>query len=158
MLHPYESDSKILHRTPSESHDEWISRITAHPLEEYERETAELLSDTQVKEMVDEVQNIFSQETNEKKDDLGTDSETAKINDQERRSIKLTKILPILAQLWWLNSERLDITTELLANGSRESKTYFTSTFLGFCICFSEKEAQKKSSLTILFRTKNSRN
>ncbi|KHJ33476.1 putative gtp binding protein [Erysiphe necator] len=121
MLHPYESDSKILHRTPSESHDEWISRITAHPLEEYERETAELLSDTQVKEIVDEVQNIFSQETNEKKDDLGTDSETAKINDQERRSIKLTKILPILAQLWWLNPERLDITTELLANGSRET-------------------------------------
>ncbi|POS83710.1 hypothetical protein EPUL_003679 [Erysiphe pulchra] len=116
------SSIKIFHRSPSESHDEWIERITAHPFKDGDRETAELQSDTQEEiDMVDEIQFIFSPRENDKEDDRGSANETENLTDQKRRSRELTEKLPVLAQLWWLNSKQLDIATELLANGSRNS-------------------------------------
>jgi len=40
--------------------------------------------------------------------------------DQERRMLRLKALLPTLAQLWWSNSENMDMAAELLADGSRD--------------------------------------
>ncbi|RKF59726.1 putative gtp binding protein [Erysiphe neolycopersici] len=115
-------DIKIFYRSPSESRDEWIARITARPFKDCEGETAELQSDTQeVIDMVDEIQFIFSPRENNMEDDRVSANKTGNLTDQKRRSRVLTEKLPVLAQLWWLNSKQLDIAIEILANGSRDS-------------------------------------
>lgn len=135
------SNIKNFFRLPSESHDKWIARITTHPLNDCERGTAELQSDTQeVKDIVDKIKLIFIPRENDMENDPASANETDNLTDQKRKSKELTEIMPFLAQLWWLNSRQLDIAVELLANGSRDCKTYSLTLFLEFTCGRSLKE------------------
>jgi hypothetical protein len=46
------------------------------------------------------------------------------LEDQKRRTEVLKSILSTLAQLWWSDSEEMDIVTEKLADGSRDCELY----------------------------------
>jgi hypothetical protein len=46
------------------------------------------------------------------------------LEDRKRRTEVLKSILSTLAQLWWSDSEEMDIVTEKLADGSRDCELY----------------------------------
>ena len=42
------------------------------------------------------------------------------LEDQQRRTERLKGVVPLLAQLWWADSDQLDLVAEKLADGSRD--------------------------------------
>ncbi|XMA10138.1 hypothetical protein WAI453_002929 [Rhynchosporium graminicola] len=48
--------------------------------------------------------------------------EVVDVEDQERRTARLKGVPPLLAQLWWADSERIDMVAEKLADGSRDPR------------------------------------
>jgi len=44
------------------------------------------------------------------------------LEDQQRRTERLKGVVPLLAQLWWADSDQLDLVAEKLADGSRDPK------------------------------------
>ncbi len=47
------------------------------------------------------------------------------LEDQWRRTDRLSGVLPALAQLWWSDSDQIDLATEKLGDGSRDRKLFF---------------------------------
>jgi hypothetical protein len=86
--------------------------------------------------MMRDIEEIFRLEEEQPKEDqeMGGDDDEEEIDleDQQRRTAKLKGILPTLTQLWWSNSEHMDLATEKLADGSRdrESKHFQQHRFL----------------------------
>lgn len=46
------------------------------------------------------------------------------LEDQRRRTDRLREVLPALAQLWWSDSDQIDLVAEKLGDGSRDRKLY----------------------------------
>lgn len=74
------------------------------------------------------IQEIFELEEEEKAsedEEMNDDDEEPPVDfeDQQRRTEKLKGVLPTLAQLWWSDSELMDVAAEKLADGSRARKS-----------------------------------
>ena len=78
--------------------------------------------------MMKSIQEIFELEEEEPKEDVemgeGKDEEeeVVDLEDQARRTERLKGVLSTLAQLWWSDSEHMDLVAEKLADGSRDRK------------------------------------
>lgn len=46
------------------------------------------------------------------------------LEDRRRRTDRLRGVLPAVAQLWWSNSDQIDLVAEKLGDGSRDRKLY----------------------------------
>jgi hypothetical protein len=59
--------------------------------------------------------------------EMGEDDEepVVDLEDQRRRTERLSGILPALAQLWWSDSNQIDLAAEKLGDGSRDRKLFF---------------------------------
>jgi len=70
---------------------------------------------------------IFELEEDPMKEDVemeGDDEEEPAVDpeDQRRRTDRLSAVLPALAQLWWSDSDQIDLVAEKLGDGSRDRK------------------------------------
>ncbi|KAH8598786.1 armadillo-type protein [Bisporella sp. PMI_857] len=81
--------------------------------------------------MVKSIQEIFELEESARSGELDgegdeemgdDDEEEVDLEDRERRTGKLKGLLGMLAQLWWADSEHMDMAAEKLADGSRDPK------------------------------------
>lgn len=57
--------------------------------------------------------------------DMGEDGDeglVVDLEDQRRRTVRLRGALPTLAQLWWSDSDQIDLVAEKLGDGSRDRK------------------------------------
>lgn len=100
-----------------------------------------LPADKQV-EMMDSFEAIFQldeEASTEDQEMLDDDEEEPQVDleDQQKRIDKLKAILPIIAQLWWCQSDYMVQATQKLADGSRnrKSKLFLIYTF-GVSISF----------------------
>jgi len=59
--------------------------------------------------------------------EMGEDDEepVVDLEDQRRRTERLRVVLPALAQLWWSDSDQIDLAAEKLGDGSRDRKLFF---------------------------------
>lgn len=97
--------------------------------------------------MMRTIEEIFLLEEELPKEDqeMGDDEEEPEIDleDQQRRTTKLKGVLSTLAQLWWSDSEQMDVAAEKLADGSRDRKSkrvlelYYTAYFIPFLLIVS---------------------
>ena len=71
--------------------------------------------------MMKSIQEIFEleEEQNVEMNDDGEEEEVD-LEDQQRRTEKLERVLTTLAQLWWNDSEHMDLAAKKLADGSRD--------------------------------------
>ncbi|RKF77598.1 putative gtp binding protein [Golovinomyces cichoracearum] len=116
------NDSGQFNLAPSESLDEWILRVAAHRSSDLTSKYEALL-DTQGKDLVRDIQLLFTVKTIEGIDEnLKNSDDKVEIEHQKKRGEEMKKILPLLIQLWWVNSKQLDSATEKLADGCRDSK------------------------------------
>lgn len=80
--------------------------------------------------MMKSIQEIFEleeEQTNEEEQMRDEDEEEPPVDleDQQRRTEKLKGVLSTLAQLWWSDSDHMDLAAEKLADGSRDRKLIF---------------------------------
>lgn len=101
------------------------SKVTGHLLPPQELKLP--LSAEELKAMAGKVAAIFDMEEalvgeDVEMDDAEDENGEPVINleDQLRRTESLKGVLSILAQLWWADSEEIDLVTEKLADGSRD--------------------------------------
>jgi hypothetical protein len=98
--------------------------------------------------MMRTIEEIFLLEEELPKEDqqMGDDDEEEPeidLEDQQRRTTKLKGVLSTLAQLWWSDSEQMDVAAEKLADGSRDRKSkrvlelYYTAYFIPFLLIVS---------------------
>jgi len=82
------------------------------------------LSEEGICEIMNGIREIFQLEEEQAREDVSMedDEEEAPVDlaDQEKRKLKLKALLSTLAQLWWSDSEHMDVAAELLADGSRD--------------------------------------
>ena len=84
------------------------------------------LSAEEQSRMMKSIQEIFELEEEPGREaeamaDEGEDEEPViDLEDQARRTERLKGVLSMLAQLWWRDSEHMDIVAEKLADGSRD--------------------------------------
>lgn len=52
------------------------------------------------------------------------DEPVVDLEDQQRRTERLRRVLPALAQLWWSESGQIDLVAEKLGDGSRDRKLF----------------------------------
>jgi hypothetical protein len=96
------------------------------------------LSDEEQSNMMRSIQEIFELEEEEVNEDQGIDDDddeeepVVDLEDQQRRTEKLKGVLTTLAQLWWSNSEHMDLAAEKLADGSRDRKSSRYPDFISF--------------------------
>jgi hypothetical protein len=98
--------------------------------------------------------------------EMGEDEEeepVVDLEDQRRRTDRLRGVLPPLAQLWWSDSDQIDLVAEKLGDGSRDRKLcplqeYCSSLFIRCTALCSVSRSTKASncslvllSITILF-------
>ena len=71
--------------------------------------------------MMKSIQEIFEleEEQNVEMNDDGEEEEVD-LEDQQRRTEKLERVLTTLAQLWWNDSEHMDLAAKKLADRSRD--------------------------------------
>jgi len=87
------------------------------------------LSEEEKLAMSKQIRDIFDSEPANEDQVMGEDEEDEEeyeevdLEDRQRRTEKLKTVLSPLAQLWWSGSEHIDLVTEKLADGSRESKS-----------------------------------
>jgi len=77
--------------------------------------------------MMKSIQDIFELEEEQPKEDVemgesGEEEEAVDLEDQSRRTERLKGVLSTLAQLWWSDSEHMDLVAEKLGDGSRDRK------------------------------------
>ena len=78
--------------------------------------------------MMKSIQDIFELEEEPEDEEMGDGDEEepeVDLEDQERRTERLKGVLSTLAQLWWSDSEHMDLVAEKLANGSRDREYFF---------------------------------
>jgi len=85
------------------------------------------LSSESQSRMTRSVLEIFDQEEEPPNDDVdmgedGEEESVVDLEDQRRRTDRLRRVLPALAQLWWSDSDQIDLVTEKLGDGSRDRK------------------------------------
>ncbi|TQS37521.1 hypothetical protein Golomagni_02001 [Golovinomyces magnicellulatus] len=115
-------DNGQFNRAPSESLDEWILRVAAHRSSDLTSKSEALL-DTQGKDLLKDIQHLLSVRKVKRIDEnLEYSDDEVEIEHQKKVGEELKKILPLLVQLWWVNSKQLDSATEKLADGCRDSK------------------------------------
>jgi hypothetical protein len=64
---------------------------------------------------------------NQEMPDADDEEPEVDLEDQRRRTEILKEVLPTLAQLWWCQSECMDLVVEKLADGSRNRESEATS-------------------------------
>jgi hypothetical protein len=69
-----------------------------------------------------ELEEVPQNEDEEMADGEDDDEPEVDLVDQQQRTERLKGVLPTLAQLWWANSDQMDVVTEKLADGSRDRK------------------------------------
>ncbi|RDW66446.1 hypothetical protein BP6252_10081 [Coleophoma cylindrospora] len=77
--------------------------------------------------MIQSIASMFELEEEPPKGDeeMADDDDTEEqvdIEDQQKRTARLKSALPTLAQMWWADSEHMDLMAEKLADGSRDPK------------------------------------
>jgi hypothetical protein len=81
--------------------------------------------------MMKSIQEIFeleeepAKEDEEMADEGEEDEPVVDLEDQARRTERLKGVLSTLAQLWWSDSDHIDLVAEKLADGSRDRKWFF---------------------------------
>ena len=84
------------------------------------------LSEERIRIVMNGIREVFKLKEEEVEEDEALEDDDTEpvvdLVDQERRKTKLEALLPTLAQLWWSDSEHMDVATELLADGSRDCK------------------------------------
>lgn len=86
------------------------------------------LSAEEQSQMMKSIQEIFELEEEQPREDeemadVDEDvEEEVDLEDQQRRTERLKGVLGTLAQLWWSDSEHMDLVAEKLADGSRDRK------------------------------------
>jgi len=79
--------------------------------------------------MMKSIQEIFEleeEQANEEEQMRDEDEEPpVDLEDQQKRTEKLKGVLSTLAQLWWSDSDHMDLAAEKLADGSRDRKLIF---------------------------------
>jgi hypothetical protein len=83
------------------------------------------LSAAEQTKSMESIQEVFELEEDSPKEDeeMGEgDAEEPEVDleDQQRRTDRLKGVLETLGQLWWSNSEHMDVAAEKLADGSRD--------------------------------------
>jgi hypothetical protein len=83
------------------------------------------LSAAEQTKSMESIQEVFELEEDSPKEDEemgeGDDEEPeVDLEDQQRRTDRLKGVLETLGQLWWSNSEHMDVAAEKLADGSRD--------------------------------------
>lgn len=89
------------------------------------RQLAESLSAEEQATMSRKVTDIFDLGDWQNEDDVEMDDAEESIFDvenQEKRTESLKAVLPTIAQMWWADSEQMDVVTEKLADASRDRK------------------------------------
>jgi hypothetical protein len=88
------------------------------------------LSEEEKLAMSKQIRDIFDSEPADEDQVMGEDDDEDEeeydgvhLEDQQRRTEKLKTVLSPIAQLWYSGSEHIDLVTERLADGSRESKS-----------------------------------
>ncbi|KAH6707768.1 armadillo-type protein [Leptodontidium sp. MPI-SDFR-AT-0119] len=85
-----------------------------------------LLTTEQAAAMSKSILDIFELEEEPPKEveAMGDDEEEEDVDleDQQRRTERLKGVLSLLAQLWWADSDQIDLVAEKLADGSRDPK------------------------------------
>lgn len=84
------------------------------------------LSAKEQSDMMQSIQDIFQLEEEQVDEDEEMNGEDGEpeidLEDQQRRVEKLKGVLTTLAQLWWSDSQHMDVAAEKLADGSRDPK------------------------------------
>lgn len=87
-----------------------------------------LLTTEQAAAMSKSILDIFELEEEPPKEveAMGDDEEEEDVDleDQQRRTERLKGVLSLLAQLWWADSDQIDLVAEKLADGSRDREYY----------------------------------
>ncbi|KAK0122658.1 hypothetical protein ONS96_009696 [Cadophora gregata f. sp. sojae] len=83
-----------------------------------------LLTPEQAAAMSKSVLDVFQLDEEPQNEDqaMGDGDDVVDLEDQQRRTERLKGVLPILAQLWWADSDQIDFVAEKLADGSRDPK------------------------------------
>ena len=80
-----------------------------------------LLTPEQAATMSKSVLEVFELEEEPQDQVMGDGSDDdVDLEDQQRRTERLKGVVPLLAQLWWADSDQLDLVAEKLADGSRD--------------------------------------
>jgi hypothetical protein len=114
--------------------------------------------------MVTSIQNIFKLEEEDPKEEEemaeGEDDENevpvVDLEDQARRTERLKGVLSILAQLWWADSQQMELAAEKLADASRDCKSLYSRALPSIHFVFlSNQGLHSDSSLEFLLHMRS---
>jgi len=127
-----ELSSESLQTGPSDSLDLSSTRAPVHTSMSsfFDASSLDLeISAEEQSNMMKSIQEIFEleeEQANEEEQMRDEDEEPpVDLEDQQKRTEKLKGVLSTLAQLWWSDSDHMDLAAEKLADGSRDRKLIF---------------------------------